>query len=109
MSGLIDHTFSWPTGWQMFELVWLLAFAGYGYYLFKQKGWFKEPVTVGSMFWEVPLAGLFTAFLTTDFQLEGLFIMLKYHYVKEALHHDHVGRNLLIIGAVALILLIVIL
>jgi hypothetical protein len=77
--------------------------------VYQQKGWFKEPVTVGSMFWEVPLAGLLTVFLTTDFQLEGLFLMLKYHYVKEALKHDHAARNLLIIGAVAVILLVIIL
>ena len=107
MYELLDHMFSWPTWWQLFELGWLLALAGYAYRLYKKEGWFATPVTLGSMFWEVPLAGLLTAFLTTDFQLEGLFIMLKYHYVKETLKHDHVLRNLLLISAVILVFIII--
>jgi len=107
MYDILNHVFSWPTWWQLLELLWLLGIAGCGYRLYKKEGWFAEPITTGSMFWEVPVIGFMTVFLTTDFQLEGLFIALKYHYVKEALKHDHKLRNLLIISAVALVFIII--
>jgi hypothetical protein len=107
MDTVISHVFTLPTWWQLFELSWLLGLAGYAYHLYRSKGWFATPVTVGSMFWEVPLAGLLTMFLSTDFQLEGLFVILKYHYIKEVLKHDHKLRNLLIISAVVVVFIII--
>lgn len=107
MSEIIVHVFSWPTWWQVFELAWLIGLAGYAHYLYRNHGWFAKPITAGAMFWEVPIAALLTLFLTTDFQLEGLFIMLKYHYVKETLKHDYLLRNMLIVTAVIVVFVII--
>lgn len=60
------------------------------------------------MFWEVPLAGILTAFLTTDFQLEGLFGLMKWYYFREWAKQDRLfgGTIILFLGSTLIFLLI---
>lgn len=59
------------------------------------------------MFWELPIAAVLTAFLTTDFQLEGLFVIMKYHYFKEWAKQDKVfGVTVVLFLSLILFLLI---
>ncbi len=105
---LIDHAFSWPTPWLFFEIFWLSALGGYGYYLFRKEGWFQKPITFPSMFWQVPFFVGISAIMTTEFQVEGAFLFLKYHYIKELMKQDKGTRYffLVILSAVAFVLLV---
>jgi hypothetical protein len=88
MYALLDHMFSLPARWQWVELAWLLGLAYHGYQMYKKDGWFGTPITAGAMFWEVPLLAVTSVFLTTEFQLEGLFVIMKYHFLKEWWKHE---------------------
>lgn len=107
MAGIIDHVISIPTWWTLLELCYLGVFSLHGWYMHRTYQWFSKPVSGSAMFWEVIIAGILTTFLTTDFQLEGLFLIMKYHYVKEVLKHDHILRNMLLLAGVALMLVII--
>jgi hypothetical protein len=103
--GIIAHAITIPAWWTLFELVYLGLFSFHGWYLHKKKGWFAEPVSGQAMFWELFIAGALTTFLTTDFQLEGLFFILKYHYVKEVWKHDHILRNMFLLALAAVVMI----
>ncbi len=107
MREFLDHMMSVPTWWQIFELIWLAGLAWYGYYLHTKEGWFQTPFNTTAMFWEIPLAGALTAFLTTDFQLEGLFIVMKWHYFREWMRQDKLfGATFMILLASVLLFLL---
>lgn len=104
---IVTHVFAFPTWWTIFELIWLFNLSGYGLYLHRKYDWFQEPVTSTAMFWEFAIMAGVSALLTTDFQLEGVFVILKYHYIKEALKHDHVLRNLVLISIGVVVFIII--
>lgn len=107
MASIIDHVISIPTWWTLLELCYLGLFSLHGWYMHRTYQWFSQPVSGQAMFWELFIAGALTTFLTTDFQLEGLFLILKYHYVKEVWKHDHVLRNMVLLALAFLVMVII--
>lgn len=108
MYALLDHMFSLPSLWQCLELAWLLGLAYHGYQLHKNEAWFSSPITAGAMFWEVPLIALSSVLLTTEFQLEGLFIMMKYHFLREWWKHETMFLSTAILAVSTFFFLLVI-
>jgi hypothetical protein len=104
-----DHMISVLTWWHLLEILWLAGLGWYGHRLWKRDGWFKDPFVTTAMFWEIPLFGAVSAFLTTDFQLESLFFIMKWHYFREWARQDKFFGGALAVFVVSGILLILVL
>ena len=109
MREFFDHMLAVPSWWHLLEILWLSGFGWYGHRLHKHEGWFKEPIITTAMFWEFPLFGAISAVMTTDFQLESLFFIMKWRYIREWVRQDKFFGGALILSLISAILLLLVL